>query len=457
MSSRASLARAVFVGSLLALAAACGGDDDKPTGNIFPTRPECTGEDVVPHMGQKTSIFSSLSIVPPDEGFDLDGDGKVDNRLGPIGVLAQTPINEALAANEIIIPVEFFDMPAVAPDECVKFAFYLGKLQQDVDGDGAKTSKGGGDCNDNDELVGPGSPEIEGNRRDDNCNGINDDAAKLDDQDMDGDGVTLADGDCDDTNIMMAPGLPEICGDGLDNDCKQGADFTIDENGDNVCSPFDDDLSGEIPLDDLSFNPDGSPIIEFNAGTIKQVGDKLVLEGGPSLFSVTIPIEGNLLALTITGATITADISTDANGNVILENGLIGGVFDARTMDQVRGLEVSEIGLLPENSFLDAMFTSPTLVAILTLPRRDVGEFVDCVTPDIDVDRDGLEGFCDSNPTDGVYTVDVCIDGDGTIYRDGDMGSVHCTEIKNPDGTYKFIDGVSVALGFRAVPAVIKE
>ncbi len=41
--------------------------------------------------------------------------------------------------------------------------------------------------------------------------------------DDDLDGVTLCDGDCDDTNETVFPGAPEIC-DGLDNDCDEAVD-----------------------------------------------------------------------------------------------------------------------------------------------------------------------------------------------------------------------------------------
>jgi Synergist-CTERM protein sorting domain-containing protein len=38
--------------------------------------------------------------------------------------------------------------------------------------------------------------------------------------DCDGDGVTPAEGDCDDRDASIGPGRPEVCGDRLDNDCN---------------------------------------------------------------------------------------------------------------------------------------------------------------------------------------------------------------------------------------------
>ena len=82
----------------------------------------------------------------------------------------------------------------------------------------------------------------------------------------------------------------------------------------------------------------------------------------------------------------------------------------------------------------------------------------DCHTPDIDVDRDGLEAFCDLN-TDGdpaTKIVDLCIDGDGTEVRDEVVGGVtkHCTEaIDAATGKPRFVDGISVELNFETAPA----
>jgi hypothetical protein len=209
----------------------------------------------------------------------------------------------------------------------------------------------------------------------------------------------------------------------------------------------------DIPLDPLSFVEGGVPAIVFKDGTITEEGGKLVLNAGPSVFGVNIPVIDDLaLELRITGAQIKADV-VERGGAIVLENGRLGGVIDAKTADVIRGLDVEMIGLRPEDSLLDATFANP-LGPILALPKASVAiqkKYDGCRTPDIDVDRDGLEAYCDSNVDDDLKTVDVCIDGDGTEILDvvGGDGTVimHCTEAMS--GTKnRFVDGISVALKF---------
>jgi hypothetical protein len=95
------------------------------------------------------------------------------------------------------------------------------------------------------------------------------------------------------------------------------------------------------------------------------------------------------------------------------------------------------------------------LGVFLALPKAVDSDYPDCHMPDIDVDQDGYEIFCDSNPGDDVKTVDTCIDGDGTVVMD--QGGTHCTEAKDDAGNYRFVDGISVALNFETVPAVLAE
>jgi hypothetical protein len=85
----------------------------------------------------------------------------------------------------------------------------------DSDLDNDSFSCRAGDCNDLDNTVYPGAPEL-CDGKDNNCDTINDNPP-----DGDGDGVNLCQGDCADNNPNRFPGNPEIC-DGVDNDCNAG-------------------------------------------------------------------------------------------------------------------------------------------------------------------------------------------------------------------------------------------
>jgi putative metal-binding protein len=426
------------------IASGCGGDAGGKV--LFTPKPECMGEAVTPYSGTFPQVISNLSIGSVEDGFDLDGDGKPDNKLAAVSSLAMSAITDAINNYEIIIPIEYFDFPTVGPDSCVKFAIYYGNYDKDEDGDTKRPGIQGGDCNDHDPNIHPGAMEIVGDGVDNDCDGLADEDGQnnpntTDTLDRDGDGQSVAQGDCDDHNPMVKKGMPEICGDGLDNDCDGVADRTVDAQGNAIaCSPFDAMSPKDIVLDPLSFNGT-DPVIAFRDGTVDA---SLKLVAGPSLFSVNIPVtNGITLDLRITGATIEGDVQS--NGTTM--NGKLGGVIDAKTADTIRGLNVSQIGLTPENSLLDATFAN-LLGPLLALPKAKdsvTKKYPGCRTPDIDVDGDGLEAFCDSNPNDDVKTVDVCIDGDGTEIHD--MPGMECTEAMK-DGKPRFVDGISVELNF---------
>jgi hypothetical protein len=441
-----------FVSAALALlATACGGDEGG--GPLFDPKPECMGDAITAYAGTQPQVISKLEIGAAGDGFDLDRDGEPDNKLAAVASLAKSAIDESLANYEIVIPFEFFDLPAAAKDTCVKFAIYLGDYAPDLDADGEKPYVAGGDCNDHEATIKPGLPELPNNFRDDDCDGLADEdiknAPSNDMMDRDGDGVSIAAGDCDDTLATVKPGLPEVCGDGLDNDCDGIADRTGAAVS-TACSPFDPVNPQDIPLDPLSF-VGGAPVIVFHDGVISEDGADLVLNAGPSIFGVNIPVAAGIsLDLRITGAQIEAKV-VEENGRIVLKNGRLGGVIDSKTADTIRGLAVEDIGLLPENSLLDATFAN-LLGPLLALPKAKTSitdKYAGCRTPDIDVDQDGLEAYCDSNPDDDIKVVDVCIDGDGTEVMD--LGAVHCTEALKGDQP-RFIDGISVELNFETSP-----
>jgi len=443
----------------LPLAIGCGGDD--PLAPLFQPEPACEGDPIIPFAGQFQNVISFLEIGDESDGFDLDGasdpdgDGEPDNKLSAVGSFAGTAVEDALSGYQLMIPVELFDLPAVGgADACVKLALYHGIYRHDGDGDGRDTAVSDADCDDTRATSGAGMPELAGNFVDDDCDGMADETdatPSTDTADHDGDGVTLAAGDCDDsveTGARVGPGLAEVCGDRLDNDCDHHADSGAS------CDPYT--TVQTVDIDPLSFDDGGAPLIVFDNGAISADG---VLTAGPAPFAVQVPVtDGLTLDLRITGAQIIADVATDGD-SVRLTHGRLGGVIDSRSADDIRGLTYDQIGLVPEDSLLDAVYAN-VLGTLLSLRTGTTHGHPGCKQPDIDVDRDGYEVFCDTTPDDSVKTVDLCIDGDGTEIFDEVDGDGHviteCSAALRPDGTPRFVDGISVELNFETAPTILR-
>ncbi|HET9989871.1 MAG TPA: hypothetical protein VFQ65_15170, partial [Kofleriaceae bacterium] len=77
------------------LGAACGGDSSGGK-QLFTPKPECMGDAVTPYAGTMPQVISSLEIGSVQDGFDLDGDGKPDNKLSAVSSLAMSAIDSSM-------------------------------------------------------------------------------------------------------------------------------------------------------------------------------------------------------------------------------------------------------------------------------------------------------------------------------------------------------------------------
>jgi hypothetical protein len=99
-----------------------------------------------------------------------------------------------------------------------------------VDEDGDGFSPLGGDCDDHDDNVYPGAPEL-ADGLDNDCNTlVDDDLPTVDD---DGDGYSNVEGDCDDGEPLVNPGAVEV-------------NETVDEDGNIVPEGVDNDCDGQV-------------------------------------------------------------------------------------------------------------------------------------------------------------------------------------------------------------------
>ncbi len=132
---------------------------------------------------------------------------------------------------------------------------------------------GGGDCDDGNVNVNPGTQEICSNGKDDNCNGKLDDEGAVNctswwaDIDLDkfggglpkclcgpGNGYTAnVGGDCNDTNAKMNPGLKEICGNLIDDNCNGTQNDLNAEGSKEFYTDVDGDKWGKLPSKFLCF------------------------------------------------------------------------------------------------------------------------------------------------------------------------------------------------------------
>ena len=186
-----------------------------------------------------------------DLGCDDDGDGWCDANMTTVGTPKICPHGggDCNDLNTAVYPTHV--------EICDGFDNNCDGLTDtgcDDDGDGfcdinmvtigapAVCPNGGGDCNDLDATIKPGSVEV-CDGKDNNCingtdEGCNDDGDAYCDANMTTMGkpqiCPSGGGDCDDTNPQINPGAKEICDD-LDNNCINGTDEKCDKDGDKYC------------------------------------------------------------------------------------------------------------------------------------------------------------------------------------------------------------------------------
>jgi hypothetical protein len=198
---------------------------------------------------------------------------------------------------------------------------------------------------------------------------------------------------------------------------------------------FTDGAPDTVTLDAASFETSGDPRSRMRAMSTDSSG---VLRADPGVLLILVPTGG--------AGELVFPISVQRISGLLGSTGLtgfrIGGVMQPFRMDATPVPPNEQIGVVPGDTLLDMTFAN-LLGPLLALPKSLFDAA--CRTADIDIDLDGLESFCDSDPDDAVKRVDTCIDGDGTIVRDGDDGLASCTDAMI-GGVRRFPDGVSAAL-----------
>ncbi len=305
------------------------------------------------------------------------------------------------------------------------------------------------------------------------------------------------------------PGAQEVCGDGLDNDC----DGLADEDCNPYALPEDMAALSTVELDGSSLVEDRSrAVIVFRSGRME---DRM-LRAGPAAFRFTVDVDGRLADLRIEPAMMEAQVSAHLpTSGMVLHDVRLGGVLNAQSLDLVPN-PIGDMYGTDDNTLLDVIVGPAGLILSLPtvglcmlrpnetgdqpLPPQRCERSSDCEDPrtycskdirppDVDVDGDGIELLLDLN-LDGdpdVFRVDTCIDGDGTVVQDemewssqacdrnrdclnlgedwycgqhlGDkvcFRVTHCTQAKDEEGNYRFVDGYSILLKMEAVPVRLR-
>lgn len=204
-----------------------------------------------------------------------------------------------------------------------------------------------------------------------------------------------------------------------------------------------DATADTVSLDPATIGAGGVPTSRLRAMATSATGD---LSASPGFLLVTLPVTaGMTLVLPVGVQHVDGKLAGSLTGM------RIGGTMQAFQLDRILAPQSTQIGTMPGDTLLDIFFAN-LFGPLVALPLSTA--MAGCRTADIDIDGDGLESFCDSNPNDEIKRVDTCIDGDGTIVHDGDDGVASCTDAM-VGGVRRFPDGISVGLVLDAKPVTI--
>ena len=177
-----------------------------------PTHPQSV---LAPLAARTTTLLDQFGVKTFTIGFNLTNG---QDQLDAIAMHGGTGLDSYIPANDTATLLAAFQaiFDSMQVRNCQNWTdTALPPKCPDNDGDGWCASL---DCDDNDAAVHPGGTEVLANGKDDDCDGLTDEAPD-DHLDQDGDGYTPSQGDCDDFDPSVGPGSFEVPGDGKDNDC----------------------------------------------------------------------------------------------------------------------------------------------------------------------------------------------------------------------------------------------